>query len=446
MNNKKIIVIGGGFRGIAVADMLRKNNEVDLIERLPYIGGVLFSEKWNGFYIDKGVHIFDNVNNEDTKLVQKILKNQYHKIKVKYGSRITNKTSEEVAVPDFTTLDNSIQQKISNELFQATYTEKKARNLHEYLINTYGKTAGKYFVNAAKKYFAIEPKELSPDAHRNNPLSRGRFFNDEITLFLKSFKEFDKKIALPVRDKPMVWHKDVTDQSYRYFYPKRKGLREFCDNALEYLEKKKVNVETSVFLQDLEKKKGKLVCSLSNETKKEYDYLVWSTDPVNLFNIITKKKVVDNSGIHKVPMVIFYYIVNIKNISDFTYIQDFTTDTIALRGSITGMLGKQIIKNETYIDVEVPTKIGSSIWNNPEKYYQRIWDDVVKMGLVKGEMPKEKKFIKAPITFRSLRKNYKSKNKTIEDKIKRFSNKIILMEQENAQLFKILQSLKNKKI
>ena len=446
MNNKKILVVGGGFRGIVVADKLKKSNHVDLVEKLPYIGGVLFSEKWNGFYIDKGVHIFDNTNNDDTKLIQKILKNKFRKISVQYGSRITNKTSKEVAVPDFTTLNRNIQRKIAHELLKCTFVKNKSKNLHEYLINTYGKTAGKYFIIIAKKYFAIDPKELSPDSHRNNPLSRGRFFDDNITSFLKSFEEFDKKIAIPVHDKPMQWHHDVTDQSYRYFYPKKNGLREFCDNALEYLKKNHVDVKTNIFLVDLKKKKNKLFCVFSDGTEKEYDYLIWTIDPINLFKIITRKKIVKNSGIHKVPMIVFYFIVNTKNINDYTYIQDFTNDTIALRGAVTGMLGKQIINNQTYIDVEVPTKIGSKIWNHPEQFYEQIWMDVVKMGLVKGKIPSKKKFVKTPVSFRALRKNYKEKNVLIEKRINNFSNKIILMEQENAQLFKILQSLKNKKL
>ena len=51
---KKILVVGGGFRGIVVADKLRKSNNVDLVEKLPYNGGIVYSEKWNGFYLDKG--------------------------------------------------------------------------------------------------------------------------------------------------------------------------------------------------------------------------------------------------------------------------------------------------------------------------------------------------------------------------------------------------------
>ena len=445
MIKKKILVVGGGFRGILAANNLQKKYSVDLIEKSPYLGGVLFSEKWNDFYIDKGVHIFDNTRSEDTKLIQKILKNKFRKIDVKYGSRITNKTSDKVAVPDFTTLDMKTQRKIAQELFECSFLNQKSKNLHEYLLNTYGKTAGSYFIRLAKKYFAIDPKELSPDAHKNNPLSRGRFFDDHITSFLKNFEMFDHKIALPVNDNPMKWHSDVKDQSYRYFYPQKDGLRNFCDNSLEFLKNNNVNVKTNISLENIEKKNNKLFCIFSDGTKKEYDHLLWTTDHIPLYKIITKTKTVD-SGIHFVPMVVFYFIVDINKINDFTYIQDFTNSTMALRAAVTGMLGNQIIKNQTYIDVEVPTKIGSKLWNDPDKFYKIIWKDVVKMGLVKGKMPKNKKFIKSPVSFRALRKNYKQKNQNIEKRIKTFSNKIILMEQENAQLFKILQSLKNTKI
>ena len=127
MIKKKILVVGGGFRGIVIADKLKKSNNVDLVEKLPYLGGILYSEKWNGFYLDKGVHIFDNTNNEDTRLIQKILKNKFRKISVKYGSRITDKTSDKVAVPDFTTLDIKIQRKIAQELFECTYLKQKSK-------------------------------------------------------------------------------------------------------------------------------------------------------------------------------------------------------------------------------------------------------------------------------------------------------------------------------
>ena len=62
-------------------------------------------------------------------------------------------------------------------------------------------------------------------------------FDDHITSFLKNFKEFDYKLAMPTYNDPMKWHNSVSDKSYRYFYPVKRGLREFCDNAEEYLKK-----------------------------------------------------------------------------------------------------------------------------------------------------------------------------------------------------------------
>ena len=44
MKNKKILVVGGGFRGIVISDRLSKTNNVDLIEKFHYIGGVLFQK------------------------------------------------------------------------------------------------------------------------------------------------------------------------------------------------------------------------------------------------------------------------------------------------------------------------------------------------------------------------------------------------------------------
>lgn len=443
MIKKNILVVGGGFRGIVIADKLKKSNNVDLIEKLPFIGGILYSEEWNGFFIDKGIHIFDNTNDEDTKLIQKILKNKFRKISVKYGSRINDITSSVVAIPDFTTLNKKTQMKIANELFECSFKNKKSKNLSEYLLNTYGKTAGKYYINLAKKYFAADPKELSPDSHRNLP-SRGRFFDDHITSFLKNFKEFDYKLAMPTYNDPMKWHNSVSDKSYRYFYPVKRGLREFCDNAEEYLKKEGINVKTAVWITHLQQNKNKILCSMSDGSQTEYDNIVWTVDPINLYKIITKQKMNINSGIHHVPMIVYYFIVDLKNINDFTYIQDFTNKSIALRGAVTGMIGKQIINNQTYVDVEVPTKITSKIWKNPDQFYDRIWEDIVKMGLVKGKLPKSKKYIKTPISFRALKHNYKNKNIAIEKKIHKFSDKIFLINQEDAQLFKILKSLKTK--
>ena len=440
---KKILVVGGGFRGIAITDkLIKKNFKITLIEKSPFLGGVLFSEKWNGFYIDKGIHVFENVNNDYTKFILRILKNKFYKIKLKYGSKINNIVSDKVAVPDFTTLNKSEQQKISNELLENLLVNKKINNLKEYFIHNYGKTAGKYFITGAKKYFATDIKNLHPDTFVNTPFNRGRFFNDKLTIFLKNYTELDNKIALPLYDKPLKWFKNIKDNSFRFFYPKKRGLREFCDKAELYLKYNKVNVKKQISIVDIKKKKNKFICIFDDDSYDSFDKIFWTISPVNLHNIIYKNKKVNKTGIHHVPMVVYYFIVKLKNINKFTFIQDFTKKSYLFRGAVTGLLGNQIKNGETYIDIEVPTKIESKIWKNPSLYYNRIWKEAVNLGLVKGKIPIKRKFLKTPASFRAIEKGYYKITDKINRSVTNYSKNIILLDQKNAPLIKIMDDIK----
>ena len=40
-------------------------------------------------------------------------------------------------------------------------------------------------------------------------------------------------------------------------------------------------------------------------------------------------------------MVVYYFVVKIKNLNDFTFIQDFRKKTLISRGATTGLLGNQ---------------------------------------------------------------------------------------------------------
>ena len=56
------------------------------------------------------------------------------------------------------------------------------------------------------------------------------------------------------------------------------------------------------------------------------------------------------------------------------------------------------------------------------------------MGLVKGKMPKNKKFVKSPVSFRALRKNYKQKNQKIERSFGNHSLLILELEMQKCIL------------
>ena len=62
-NNKKIVIIGSGFRAMMTAFFcLRYTNDVSLISNNKNIHGIMSPIKWLGGNFDKGYHFFDGFN------------------------------------------------------------------------------------------------------------------------------------------------------------------------------------------------------------------------------------------------------------------------------------------------------------------------------------------------------------------------------------------------
>lgn len=70
MKQRHAIVLGAGFRGLAVAHrLLDLGFSVTVLERGPSAGGVMNGLEWDGFKLDLGCHLFDNMDREMTEFV-----------------------------------------------------------------------------------------------------------------------------------------------------------------------------------------------------------------------------------------------------------------------------------------------------------------------------------------------------------------------------------------
>ena len=55
----KVYVLGGGVTGLAVAyELLKRNQDVEIIEKQGILGGLAKTIQWNGKYVDMGPHIY----------------------------------------------------------------------------------------------------------------------------------------------------------------------------------------------------------------------------------------------------------------------------------------------------------------------------------------------------------------------------------------------------
>ncbi len=121
-------VVGGGFRGIVAAKLLREAGcEVTLVERAPALGGVLHAEEWRGLFLDKGCHYFDNRDAGLTAVVLEILDGRVHPLAPALATRLDGRMGLGVALVDFAAQEAGLQARICDELQEAAAASQKPR-------------------------------------------------------------------------------------------------------------------------------------------------------------------------------------------------------------------------------------------------------------------------------------------------------------------------------
>ena len=113
-------VVGGGFRGIVAAKLLREAGcTVTLIERMGSLGGILHAVEWQGLYLDKGCHYFDNADDGVTRVVLEILEDRFLPVAPRLATRLNGRVGQGVALLDFSRQDAALRRRLAEELKQA---------------------------------------------------------------------------------------------------------------------------------------------------------------------------------------------------------------------------------------------------------------------------------------------------------------------------------------
>ena len=121
---------------------------------------------------------------------------------------------------------------------------------------------------------------------------------------------------------------------------------------------------------------------------------------------------------HPVPLILFYFTVEKDAVSGYTYVQNYDLEDFCFRVSIqSNYADNNIPKNLSLICCEVPSKVGSKIWENPESYSARIWKEVKTMGICSASTFQETKVLKTPSAFSLPLKGYLEQFELIKAKL-----------------------------
>ena len=143
---KKILIVGSGFNGFCNAYQLIKKNkyEVTIIDNSPFFGGIMYSRKIYDFYVDNGVHVFDGIPRDLSKIVKKIIKNKVDDVDFISQSAFNQKVTKGFSLPDLSSISESDKKKIKKELLllENKYSKKnkqlKFKNLYDFFSKRFG--------------------------------------------------------------------------------------------------------------------------------------------------------------------------------------------------------------------------------------------------------------------------------------------------------------------
>lgn len=389
---KKIAICGGGFKGIMAAyTMLRKNAQVSLIEKSASIGGIMESIEYEGFYLDKGVHLFDGIVGEDREVIEDILGGNWRALEVKYAAVNQGGVSTDVAVPDYSEMDSSWKAQALLQLMESRTYDGTSVSSHFHSV--YGDLIGDSLTRAFERIYRVDPRELDSKAISHTSFHRVRILEDAGMLKLKQIPELDQYLAASSKS---MGRNDYTE----WIYPSSKGMSGFCESALAWLTENDCRIEASKPIQGFNQEEEGISVTFDEQEPEEFDHCIWCGDLSHLEELCYGTTEVRDST-HGVPMILFNFFVDSSQVGDFAYVQNLSEGGLTYRISAPGIYGAQIKEDgTTFVSCEVPCDLNGEIWNDPDRFLDDVWAECVRSGLIKEGKPISCKFFKAPTTFK----------------------------------------------
>lgn len=410
-----LAVVGSGVSGIFLSHLLAKSGyRVTLIESAPELGGVLSGTTWGNYTLDKGCHLFESNDDSLVSLVDALAPGLMQKVPVKLASYLGGMLHRGSGQHSYKYLEECEKERIKEEILRnmaMTSPGVKDESVESYIINNYGKTLSCHLKKSLEKQLQIQVSEVEQLFVIGTHLRRVFIFEDQIARELKRNTSLDAILAAEM----------LTQERKGSFvyYPRHGGTRAFVDYAKVTLEKQGVIIRTNTKVERISFANEEFELLDQDGNKERVNKVIWTSEVGNLEKLLFGENRISQS-LHKVPMVIYYISVNADQISDYNFINDFEPHHYTSRVSAPGVYGNQVFNGKTYVCCEVPQKVGSPIWNNPEGYKEVIWQEALEMGMLLGSSPSSSgdwKIVKAPTSYTVSKLGYKKRYEELQSKL-----------------------------
>ncbi|MAF97987.1 MAG: hypothetical protein CMH26_05055 [Micavibrio sp.] len=423
---KKYIISGAGFRGFCDALELLKNpeNEVHIIESAPFFGGIAYSREVKGFYVDKGVHVFDSIPKDLGEIVNEIMDGQTKEIEFVSASAFNGQVTEGFSLPDLSSLNESTKEQIKRELLQIAKEgskEDQAQNLKEVFYTKFGDTAGAIFSQIFEKTYSISPEEIEPSGMSVTSLHRLKFLDDAEMVELKKDPWLDTVLA--ARRKSMAPLDDLVS-----LYPSDgKAMKGWCDRAVPWLEKKGAKISLGEKIISIKDKDNSVEVHTDKGTY-EVDQVIWANDNIEGLASALGFEFDIKSYQYGTPMLFATMITDVDKIKDFTYVQNFNLERLTFRSASAGLYSGQVNEQgHSFITCECPAVIGSEDWEKPESIIDDLWKEMKDLGVVASNAElHDYEIVRIPSTFKPPKIGYQERVDEFYEELPKYSSRVLL--------------------
>lgn len=422
----RFIVAGASMSGIVSAYLLaRAGHGVTLLESKKSIGGVNSGLDWQGFSLDFGCHLFGNEADESTQLLLELMGGEVVPVDVRFASIMNGTRTEGFELPALDSFGKDVSARILLELLETNLaTHPTPTDLQQLLLQRYGATATALLEGALHKVFRVPATALAPEAVNATTFGRIKAVGDDVARLLKQLPLIDARLAAGSQDDPMRYYRDrVKAYPHRSFYPAKGGMRGFVSAAARRLAELGVRIVVGAELDSLELSPGVRLHTAQHGLL-EADSLLWTMGLGRLEPLLGGKGDV-LSATRNVPMVLYYFAISKADETGYTYVNSFDSVDLVFRASAPGAYGRHNCpQGQSYVCCEVPTSIDSEVWQEPERFAARVWDEVVRFGVARGR-PLARHVQKTPVSYKAPERDFWDKSALLRARVAHEPNLLV---------------------
>lgn len=400
-------IIGGGFKGMMTAYGLAKQGlRVCIIEKSEQLGGFMAPMNWHGTAIDKGPQYLDGVSETHKLIIDDIMSDSesLDSLDYSYGTFWNGKYTEGFALPDYRTLPKADKSAVLYETISYGNNPTEASNIAE-LYDDSTTRCYSYIKRWCNKFLQQDAQELSP-LNRNIVTFFGRklLLDNDLSLKLKQH---------PFLDDVLAANKKGIDHHTHNLYPKGKNLGYFRQAFENKLASMGVSIFSSREVKNIrDNAQGKKI--LLSDASVLTTQSIYCTATIEVTeNILLQSTTIDRF-ISPVAQIFYLLELDFDEALPF-YIMNYSDCSLSRVTNFTAYANRST-NGKAILCAEVPTKIGSDIWQDPVSHHTTLCAEIAEMGIDTSKIEHIQGF-KVPSTYRAVMAGYEAQLEMIMDRI-----------------------------